>query len=816
MITYTAGDGSLTATSTLTLTITAVNDAPSFTKGANQSVLTTAGAQTVNTWASSLSKGPADESSQTLTFTITNNNNALFSVQPAINASGNLTYTPSGTAGTATVSVVLKDNGGTANGGSDTYTTQTFIITVTAPTAGNTPPVIADITKSGLKDQPVPFTAINFTDNFTDADSNPLVKIKIVTLPPSGTLKLDGVNITIGQEIPAADLAKITFVPASGFTGGPVSFQWNGSDGTDYAASSKNVNITINAANTPPIIADISKTGTKNQPVSFTSADFTNKFTDQNGDALVKIKVVTLPASGTLKLDGVNIAIGQEIPLADLAKISFVPATGFTGGPLVFLWNGSDGTDYAPASKNVNITITAVNIPPVAVADNYSATKGGTLTVVLPGVLTNDSDADGNPITAIKVTDPANGTVTLNANGSFTYIHDNGASASDTFSYKVNDGTSDGNTVTVNITVVNNPPVVSNIVKTGTGPLPIPFTAADFTTKFTDPNADPLVKVKIVTLPLNGVLKLNGIPITANQEIPAADLGGLTFEPALNFSGTTNFAWNGSDGTSYAASNANAGLTLVAPTDPNAKIGLAKHVVSITPALNATYDVKFIFTAANYGPNALINISVKDNLAIAFAGAQVTIKTITAFGNLKANSSFNGITDTELLLSTSRLTAGEEAKVELLVNVRLQLNGGLFQNTAIAAAESSVTGLKVTDVSTDGLKPDPISGGDVSPFDTTPIQLDVQPTYVPAGFSPNGDGMNDKFVVKNADGKLVSVEIFNRWGNRIYKSDDYRNDWGGEVSEGFFIGREIPDGTYYYIIIIDRKDKYTGFITVNR
>jgi gliding motility-associated-like protein len=150
------------------------------------------------------------------------------------------------------------------------------------------------------------------------------------------------------------------------------------------------------------------------------------------------------------------------------------------------------------------------------------------------------------------------------------------------------------------------------------------------------------------------------------------------------------------------------------------------------------------------------------------------------------------------------------------VNVRLLLTGGIFQNTATAEALSHITGYKVTDVSTNGLKPDPNLASDVSPAEVTSIKLDLLPTYVPPGFSPNGDGINDKFVVQNADGKLVSLEMYNRWGNRVYRSKDYRNDWGGEVTEGFFLGKDIPDGTYYYIIIIDNKDRYAGFITVNR
>ena len=77
--------------------------------------------------------GRPTKSGQTLTFQITNNSNAaLFSAAPAVSSTGTLTYTPaSNGGGTATITVNLKDNGGTANGGVDTSPSQTFTITVT-------------------------------------------------------------------------------------------------------------------------------------------------------------------------------------------------------------------------------------------------------------------------------------------------------------------------------------------------------------------------------------------------------------------------------------------------------------------------------------------------------------------------------------------------------------------------------------------------------------------------------------------------------------------------------------------------------------
>ncbi|MDQ0966461.1 putative repeat protein (TIGR01451 family)/gliding motility-associated-like protein [Flavobacterium sp. W4I14] len=132
-IMYTVSDGNGGAvSSTLTLTVAPINDAPSFIKGADQLVNANAGAQTVNNWATAIVAGPADEvAAQTVNFVVSNNSSTSFTVQPAIDASGNLTYTPLGNfAGKVTVTVVLNDNGGTANGGVDHSATQTFIISI--------------------------------------------------------------------------------------------------------------------------------------------------------------------------------------------------------------------------------------------------------------------------------------------------------------------------------------------------------------------------------------------------------------------------------------------------------------------------------------------------------------------------------------------------------------------------------------------------------------------------------------------------------------------------------------------------------------
>ncbi len=128
----TANGGSDTSTPhTFTITVTPVNDAPSFVPGGNQTAVSLLGAQTVSGWATGISPGPADESGQSVTFAVTADKPALFATQPAIAPDGTLTYKPKLLAlGTATVTVRAVDSGGTANGGADTSAAHTFTITI--------------------------------------------------------------------------------------------------------------------------------------------------------------------------------------------------------------------------------------------------------------------------------------------------------------------------------------------------------------------------------------------------------------------------------------------------------------------------------------------------------------------------------------------------------------------------------------------------------------------------------------------------------------------------------------------------------------
>jgi len=131
-VTVTADDGTLTNTFNINTTISYVNQAPSFTLTTNAYTVdkygftVTAPNEVVN-----ISAGPPIESLQTVSFIVTNNNNSLFLVQPAVDASGTLTFTPGSTEGTAIVSVQALDTGGTDNNGVNVSPAQ--LVTITIP-----------------------------------------------------------------------------------------------------------------------------------------------------------------------------------------------------------------------------------------------------------------------------------------------------------------------------------------------------------------------------------------------------------------------------------------------------------------------------------------------------------------------------------------------------------------------------------------------------------------------------------------------------------------------------------------------------------
>lgn len=160
------------------------------------------------------------------------------------------------------------------------------------------------------------------------------------------------------------------------------------------------------------------------------------------------------------------------------------------------------------------------------------------MTIAAPGVLGNDSDTEGSLLTAVLVTGPAHGTLTLNADGSFPYSPETDWSGTDSFTYKANDEQLDSNvaTVAIGVNATNRPPVAKNdSYSTDEDTVLEVNVASGVLINDTDADHDHLNATKLID-PTHGALAFN------------AD-GSFTYTPNANWNGTDTFTYQVSDGT---------------------------------------------------------------------------------------------------------------------------------------------------------------------------------------------------------------------------------------------------------------------------
>jgi hypothetical protein len=268
--------------------------------------------------------------------------------------------------------------------------------------------------------------------NDTDADHDPL-SASPLTGPSHGTLELNSNG-------------SFTYTPEAGYRGTD-SFTYLAEDGKSVSEPAT-VTITVTAPPPPPPPAPppTNHAPTANNDAYSVAEDA--KLTVDTGGVLVNdndpdgdhltAALVGNPAHGTvtLSVDG---------------NLVYVPAPLFFGTD-TFTYHVSDGSLWSNVAT-VTVTVSHVNHPPQAKDDSYTVVEGEKLTVPAVGILGNDIDVDGSPISAIEVGSTAHGTLSLDAKGAFTYLPDPGFTGDDSFTYKLTDGTQESNVATVTITV---------------------------------------------------------------------------------------------------------------------------------------------------------------------------------------------------------------------------------------------------------------------------------------------------------------------------------------------------------------------------
>ncbi len=185
-----------------------------------------------------------------------------------------------------------------------------------------------------------------------------------------------------------------------------------------------------------------------------------------------------------------------------------------------------------------------MNEPPEALNDSYSVNEDGTLQVTAPGVLANDFDVDGNPLTAVLESGASNGILTFNADGSFIYQPNQDFYGVDYFTYKANDGSLDSTVVKVTITVspMDDEPFALDDSVTTDEDVPV-----DIDVLGNDMNlADTPISVTLVIPPQNGTAEIIEGPIPSNFTDMVSD-AYVRYTPAINFNGQDSFTYRVTD-----------------------------------------------------------------------------------------------------------------------------------------------------------------------------------------------------------------------------------------------------------------------------
>ena len=209
----------------------------------------------------------------------------------------------------------------------------------------------------------------DFTAAFTDPDNhNPLQSVRIIVLPEHGTLTLGGQTVAVGQPVPVTSLGTLQYEPAAHYIGGDA-FAWSGSDGSTYAVETAWVSLEIDSVADNVVMPFSKVVGENNDDNAWQSAcqyfrasDFRNAFTDpDDGHELERVKIGVSPVHGVLRLHDVDVVDGQEIVVADLDALQYVPDADYVGADS-FTWGGADGYTYS-AAPGATVSLTVVTTP---------------------------------------------------------------------------------------------------------------------------------------------------------------------------------------------------------------------------------------------------------------------------------------------------------------------------------------------------------------------------------------------------------------------------------------------------------------------
>ncbi|MEX2286745.1 MAG: tandem-95 repeat protein, partial [Planctomycetaceae bacterium] len=401
---------------------------------------------------------------------------------------------------------------------------------------------------------------------------------RINTLPANGTLSLNGVAVARNAMVTQAqiDSGALTFRPNTNWNGS-TSFSFSAYDGQAYSTSAATFGLTVNPVNDAPIAtagsASLNEDATRVITLAGTDPDA--------GDAIDSYRIETLPANGTLLLNGTAISAGASVTRAQISSnaLTFRPDTNWNGSTN-FTFSAYDGDVYSAAPATFSLTVNPVNDAPTSSAGSLTLNEDTTGVVTLSGA---DIDA-GDAVDAYRInTLPANGTLLLNGtaiganatvtqaqidSGALTFRPNTNWNGSTSFTFRAYDGqaySATAATFSLTVNPVNDAPTATagSLIMNEDGTGVVTLAGADIDA------GDAIESYRIDTLPSDGTLLLNGQAVSSGAIVTQAEInsGSLSFQPAANWNGSTSFTFSTNDGDAWSAAPASFDLTVNAVND---------------------------------------------------------------------------------------------------------------------------------------------------------------------------------------------------------------------------------------------------------
>jgi uncharacterized repeat protein (TIGR01451 family) len=376
---------------------------------------------------------------------------------------------------------------------------------ITTIVGGNNAPMAQADFYTGAEDAVLAVPSPGVLGNDSDQDGDSLTA-QLVALPSHGTLTLNANG-------------SFSYAPTPNYHG-PDAFTYRANDGTTNSGLVL-VTIEVTPVNDAPVALSDSYLVAEDGNLNVLAPGVLGNDSDLDGDVLTAV-LNAGPEHGALIFNSDG-------------SFSYTPVPNYHG-PDSFTYRANDGATNS-GIVTVTLNVTPVNDAPAAQPDAYTLAEGGTLNLPGPGVLGNDSDGDGDALTAILVAGPAHGTLTLNSDGGFSYAPDPKYNGPDSFTYRANDGATNSGivTVTLDVTPVNDPPVAISDSYTVAEDGDLNGPAPGVLGNDSDLDGDALTAL-LVTGPEHGTLTLNSD-------------GSFSYAPAPNFSGLDSFAYRANDGT---------------------------------------------------------------------------------------------------------------------------------------------------------------------------------------------------------------------------------------------------------------------------